>query len=268
MPTAGVLSAAGYSQETYHYRIGYRDVGQKIFITPDWQLDNYYLDPKFNTLKPKGGPNYEATREFDADGDGVISDFEKTEEFIYDLRFTHAKDDGIIWVKAHPVAASDARRDLEVELGDYADGMAGTGLYAQGNLFNLEKVKARTYTTFVTSKHPVTVGPLSGIVGEIELADTERLRIDSKYRSGKVKVLLARFVTQPAPRGRATMNRPASSVQSSSSMVPALLIVGYYNTAAKFDEHVKDFDLLLGQLSLSPGSSAAGADGANVDAGK
>src|SRR5713101_9882658 len=32
MPTAGVLGAAGYSQETYHYRIGYRDVGQKIFI--------------------------------------------------------------------------------------------------------------------------------------------------------------------------------------------------------------------------------------------
>jgi hypothetical protein len=289
-PKAGVIGPAGFAQETYHYNVSYRDPVKKLFLPADWQLDNYY-DYFEGTWKPKEGPAYQAVREFDANGDGTISESEKNSEFIYDLRFTHTKDDGIIWIKAHPVAASDARRDLDVELNDYADGMAGTGLYAQGNLFSLEKLKARTYTTFVTSRQPIKVGSLTGLVGEIEIAEIERLRLDPKHRSGKLRVVLARFIYEeqdnsPASAtdqtglahigvpGAPAITRDAGATKRQGGVVwrnglayrerTGLLVAGYYNTMSRFDEHVKDFDQILGQLSLTTGSSAPEESGVNI----
>jgi hypothetical protein len=53
----------------------------------------------------------------------------------------NGRDNGVIWVKAHPFLLADSHRELEVMLNDYADGLSGAGLYAQSNLFSIERVR-------------------------------------------------------------------------------------------------------------------------------
>jgi hypothetical protein len=269
-PKVGVIGPGGFEQARYEYRLAYRDPSQKQFLGPDWQLDNYYMDPAWHELKPKQGPDYVAVREFDQNGDGVISAYEKNEEPIYDLRFVNAQDDGVIWLKAHPVARVDSRRDLEVVLNNYADGLAGTGLYAQGNLFSIERAKQRQFTTFVTAKEPVKVGPLTGLAGLIEIAEVEKLRLDPQYRSEKVKVVFLRFGyceqsdLNVGPIDNAT---PVTRNGHTCYRRPALFIAGYANTVARFDSHLKDFDQALGQLSF-PSDSVIAAEGTSPEAAR
>lgn len=287
-PKVGVVGAAGFDQPRYGYHVTYRDPAAKEFLGPGWKLDNYYVDKQWNKLEPKKGPDYIAIRELDEDDDGVISPTEKNEEPIYDLRFLNAEDDGVIWIKAHPVARADSRRDLEVVLNNYADGLAGTGLYAQSNLFNVQRTKQRQFTTFLTTKEPIQIGPLKGLAGTIELAEVEKLRLDPQFRSERIKVVFIRcsYFVPVFQLGVAPVSSTSSSVDGARVVKhngedcykrPALLIAGYANTVSRFDSHLKDFDQALSQLVFSPESAPDGAEGkkpaalgqdAGQDAGK
>src|SRR5262245_29332534 len=79
-PKVGIIGPAGFEQPQYEYRLAYRDPTQKQFLGADWQLDNYYMDPAWNRLKPKEGPEYVAERQFDENGDGIISSGETDDE--------------------------------------------------------------------------------------------------------------------------------------------------------------------------------------------
>src|SRR6476661_6560627 len=98
-PKAGTIGTSGYEQATYQYHFNYKDAAQHDFMGPDWRLDNYFVDPEFGSMKPKRGPTYEAERAIDENGDGRP---ERKNEFIYDLRFTSKRDNGVLWIKAHP----------------------------------------------------------------------------------------------------------------------------------------------------------------------
>ncbi len=126
-PVAGTLGASGYKQPTYNFSVSYRDPSTRSFLGPDWDLDNFYPDES-GQWQPKTGPEYEAVRLFDSEGDG---NRERLHEFIYDLRFINRRDHSVIWVKAHPLEWAQADFDLDVILSGYADGLSGTTLYAQ-----------------------------------------------------------------------------------------------------------------------------------------
>jgi len=268
----GTVGSAGFEQPTYHFRLGYRDASKKDFLGPDWQLDNYFVDEFSGRWKPKQGPDYVTKREFDEDGDGVISVDEKGKEPIYDLRYINTRDDGVIWIKAHPVARGDSRRDLDIVLNDYAEGLSGNGLYAQGNLFSSGHAQAHQFATYVVSKDTIQVGPLTGLVGQIEIADVEKVKLDPASRRGKLEIVFLRFlyherIDELASRTseESADGRWHASIPQRWPIVtwngktcyerPALLIAGYYNTFSRFDERVKEFDDALRRLSFDPGSA-------------
>jgi hypothetical protein len=153
-----------------------------------------------------------------------------------------------------------AHKDLDVLLNGYADGLSGTGLYAQSNLFSVERVHARQFTSFVVAKEPTTIGNNSGLVGVIELAESERLRLDPQYRSAKIKLALARFAYYE-PIGRwGSGPWPVVEYRGSKRVQRVgLLVVGYYNTASKFDAQVSTFNQALAQLAFGPESVLPGA---------
>jgi hypothetical protein len=248
------IGPTGFDQPNFQYRLNYQDAARGVFFGPDWQLDNYFLEG--GRLKAKKGPEYVAMREIDEDGDGTVSQWEKKEEFIYDLRFVNVHDDGILWIKAHPLSQQSVQKDLDVLLNNYADGLSGTGLYAQSNLFSVERVKARQFTSFVVSKQPVTVGNNTGLVGVIELAETERLRLDPQYRSAKIKIAIARFAYYE-PIGRYGSGPwPVVNYRGQNRVQRiGLFVVGYYNSAAKFEGQMQTFDQALAQLSFGPESA-------------
>ncbi|MGO9837610.1 MAG: hypothetical protein ACLP1X_25760 [Polyangiaceae bacterium] len=248
------FAATAYVQSDYGYKVAYSDPGGKSFASGDWTLDNYFVD-EMGDLKAKKGNNYEAKREFDEDGDGQISSSETSQENIYDLRLLNRRDNGVIWVKAHPLLPDDAHRDLEVTLNDYADGLSGAGLYAQSNLFSVERVHERHFTTFVTAKNQVTVGDVPGLAGTVELAEVEKLRLDPSFRSAKIRIVLVKFYFYDCGSQFGRHPWPTVTHDGSSCFKrPGLLVVGYYNTVDRFDEDLPEFEHMVQRISFSPGS--------------
>ena len=247
----GALDPSGFRQDTYGYRVSYADAKLQSFLGADWLLDNYYPSERTGKLVAKGGDAYVATREFDADGNGQIEAGERSREDIYDLRFTNTHDDGVIWLKAHPLLASEAQRDLEVMVSDYADGLAGEGLYAQSNLFSIERSRARRFVTFVVDRTPIKVGPLQGLSATIEVAEAEKLKLDPAHRDSKIQIVFAPLNFYTSKRAR-DGNWPVVDVDGKQRHKrPGLFVAGYVDSAARFTDHLAEFAALLQRITFT-----------------
>jgi hypothetical protein len=274
--TAGLLGPGGYSQPVYGYRIDYTNPDARSFLGPDWRVDNFAWDDTVGKWKPKDGPNYVATRELDEDNDGKIASGEKHAEPIYDLRLTNARDDGVIWVKAHPLARHQTARELDVELNDYADSLSGTGAYYQGSVFAVEHVKTRQFTTFVVAPEKRSVAGLDGLIATVEVAETTRLQLEPTYRSAKIRVFLAKIryqVKLPEPTDpdnvQDSRTSPWPRVQCSAGKGSCedrvgLLMVGYVNETSHFEQHIPEYEKLLSEISRGPAAPTAAAAPASV----
>jgi hypothetical protein len=259
--SGGTWNDAGYRQEYFGYEVAFRDAKTKAIAGADWQLENYRADSTASDLVEKTGPAYVAIREQDVDQDGTISESEKIEEPTYDLRLTNRKNNGVIWLKAHPFLPEDADQDLEVILANYADSLSGGGLYAQGNLFGVERDKVRNFTSVLASKQIAPVGSHDALVGTIEIAEVDRLKQDPGQRSGIVKVALVKIrcltvgncrrLSYRRARERELRRWPVVDCRGTPCHArTGLLVVGYYNTPEYFAAGVPDFEELLKRISF------------------
>lgn len=255
--STGSFGPNGYTQAQAKYQVKYSDPANNRFLPEDWALDNYTYNPSSKDYTEKEGDRYRATRYLDEDGDGTISRANETqEEHVFDLRFVNSRDDGVIWLKLHPVAYTDAKRDLDVVLENYADGLEGTGLFEQSSLFNLRAAKARHFTTFVTEKVPIQVGSVSAIRGTIEIADVEKLRLNSKHRDAKGVLVFTRVAYFTPIRAHAnegdwpTVSDPETGRRAHKRT--GILVIGYWADAARFNSHLPDFQSLLSHVVIPP----------------
>jgi hypothetical protein len=256
----GVLSPTGFNQPDYGYRIEYAAPTARSFLGSDWRVDNFAED-ETGAWKAKDGENYVAVREIDENDDGKISNSEMHKEPIYDLRLTNVRDDGVIWVKAHPVAHQNANRDLDVELNSYAESLSGTGAYYQGSVFSVEHVKSRQFTTFVVGQENRKVAGLDGIVATVEVAETARVQLDPAYRTAKIRVFLAKisYLRKLSPLLDADGNPKWPSVwpqvkcsaegTDTCEQRTGILVVGYVNAASRFEQHLPEYDTFLSKIS-------------------
>ena len=268
---SGALGPQGYEQSLTQYRVNYADVGRKKFLPDDWALDNYAFDPSSGKWHEKKGDQYRALRLLDEDGDGTISPSEKNKENLFDLRFVNSRDGAVIWLKVHPMEATDAGRDLDVILESYANGLEGSGLFEQSTLFGLTQDKARHFTTFMVKKQPIALGQLPAIRGVIEIADVEKLRLDPTHRDSKAELIFAKVtyfeklgITRPrAPRWPVVSEDSVShpGMTTYKARRTGLLVIGYYDDASRFESHLPDLHALLDQVvipeSAIPPNSAA-----------
>jgi hypothetical protein len=256
---SGALGPTGYEQAVIKYKVGYADPVAKKFLPDDWALDNFAYDPSKATWSEKTGDQYRAVRLLDENGDGTISESEKKPENIFDLRFVNSRDNAVIWLKVHPLAFGESKRDLGVVLENYADGLAGAGLFEQSSLFGIKNDTARQYTTFVVTKEASTVGPLAAIHGVIEIAEVEKLRLDPKHRDSKAELVFAKVAylhpvgaSKPEASPWPVTQTGSGATLGFSERRTGLLVVGYYDDAARFDTHVADFHALLSRISMPP----------------
>lgn len=259
-PTSGAWGPQGYEQSLTKYRVNFADASQKQFLPNDWRLDNYTYDSLSKKWREKDGNQYRAERRLDEDGDGTIGSNEKRTENIYDLRFVNSRDNAVIWLKVHPMEATQANLDLDVLLENYADGLAGTGLFEQSSLFGLAVDKVRHYTSFIVKKEPTALGNLSAIRGVIEIADVDKLRLDPKHRDSKAELVFAKVVyLEDLGFTKPNASRwPVVAVTSGSNgqyvhykaQRTGLLVIGYYDDASRFESHLKDLHALLDQIVI------------------
>lgn len=288
--TSGFLNQNGYGNSTYPYRIAYTRPAEGRFLGPDWQVDSWTRGDPGGSWEQKTGEDYVAVREMDLDRDGTIGSGEQEKEPIYDLRLVSRTTNGVIWAKAHPLHPDNSDRLLDVVLDGYVDSLRGTGLYAQGNVFSLERIKTRKFTTFVTDRGAVQMGAHSGVTATIELAEVDRLQIHPEERSSKTRIVMVRFpyqvdadkanrfqrVCPEIPRqsamssasqkvtnpygGKREAPPPAPPGQGQQLRCHALLVLGYYNTPDHFAAGLADFDAFVQTVTLKglPPSPASG----------
>jgi hypothetical protein len=167
------------------------------------------------------------------------------------------RDRSVIWVKAHPLEWAQVDVDLDVVLSHYADGLSGTTLYSQNSLFNIETKTAREYTSFVKDKAPIALGSIAGLAATIELAPSDRLKLDPNFRSDEVRVVFARFgyyEAVPSTEGKSRAQKWVT-VQRGHELDyrrAALLVAGYSNGADRFEQHLADFTAMLARISFAP----------------
>lgn len=249
--TRGVIGPQGYEQTLVKYQVGYLDASKQSFLPDDWAVDNYARNSSSGwDEKTKG--EYQALRALDEDGDGEVSTGETQKESVFDLRFVNAHDNAVIWLKMHALTFADSQRELEVILDNYADGLAGTGLFEQSTLFGLKTDHARHYTTFVTKKEGITLGQLGAVLGVIEVADVEKLRLDPTHRDSKIELVVAKVrYRDKAPSSAPTPYWPTEkSGLSTVDVRTGLLVIGYYDSASRFASHQADFDALLTRIRI------------------
>lgn len=260
-----LVTPDGYRQTTYGYGVPFSAAGESSALGPDWRLDNFACDGGGH-CEEKRGKEYVAWRHYDEDRDGTISFKEKTKEAIYDVRFVNEVHGGVIWAKAHPVHPEDARLELSTILSAYADSLAGAGLYAQGSVFGIEQPKARQFTTFVSDANETKLGPHKAFAATVELAEVAKLAQDPAHRDGKVRVILTKFQhfrplghwEKEAVEQGDVDSLDVSVVERDGQHVVAnmaLLMVGYYNTASRFDDARSDFEAFVSSLTFDPSVS-------------
>lgn len=254
---AGTFGPGGYRQTTYGYQVKYAWPKEQLILDRDWQLDNLRLDQASKMMVEKRGPDYVSVRRIDEDGDGEVSTNEMHQEATFDLRFVNARDGGIVWIKAHPLALAEAARDLDVLFDRYVENLSSSGVYWATDVFSVGRQEARRFVSFVTRRGPTRVGPNLAIWGFIELAESERLRLDPRYRTSRVEIVISKMPYVHCPRTGSS--GPAwQTVQPSGSpcqLRPALLVAGYVNDVAHFDAHVAEFNRFLSQVTLDQSST-------------
>jgi hypothetical protein len=253
---AGAFGPTGYRQATYGYQVKYAWPKEQLILDRDWQLDNLRVDKASGAMTEKRGPDYVSVRRFDADGDGEISRSETHDEATFDLRYVNARDGGIIWIKAHPLAVAEAARDLDVLFDRYVENLSGSGVYWSTDVFSVAHQTEKRFISFVGRRGPTRIGPNLAIWGFVELAESERLRVDPRHRSSRVEVVISKL---PYLRCRHTdATGPAWQTAQpgpSCETYPALLVAGYVNDIAHFDAHVAAFNRFLSQVTLDASST-------------
>lgn len=266
----------GYRQDAFGYEVNFRDAKTRALASPDWQLDNHYYDQVANGWQEKTGSEYVAVRLLDWNHDGSYSSSEKYKVPLFDLKIVSKKNNGLIWIKAHPLLPENAEQELEVMFDNYVEALSGHGLYTQGNLFAVPKAKARSFTTFPGSKEITKVGGRDALTGTFEIAETDRLAQDPKFRSGVIKLVMVKVrcftfanCKADAEAGTKREGSDGTGVGVSSSSDPdlarwplvdcrgkpcrartGLLVVGYYNTPAHFAASLPDLDDVLKRVSF------------------
>ncbi|HYQ46768.1 MAG TPA: hypothetical protein VER11_32585 [Polyangiaceae bacterium] len=257
--TNGAWGPQGYEQSMAKYRVNFADVNRKEFLPNDWRLDNYTYDAGSKKWHEKDGTQYRAERLLDEDGDGTITASETHTESIYDLRFVNNRDNAVIWLKVHPMDASQANLDLDVLLENYADGLAGTGLFEQSSLFGLSVDKVRHFTSFIVKKEPTALGKLPAIRGVIEIADLDKLRLDRTHRDSKAELVFAKviYLEDLGPNKPSSSRWPIAEGMSSNGQYvhykaqrTGLLVIGYYDDATRFESHLPDLHALLERIEV------------------
>ena len=236
--TGGAWSNEGFSQTTYGWKASYPS-GASSLLGDDWRLDNWERQPSTtpgdssSTYGEKTGPGY------------TVSHGEGAAQYLYDLKFVHASDQGAIWIKTSPLEAGDARKSLETLTEGYLRAKHDSAVSLAGLGFSVTAVTDRTETR-LGGRRALAVSLNASVTSAPE---GEPRRID---------LLLTKYDyswTDMTPTTSTDGVGPPSTTRSVTRVGTAFMVIGYVNTASRFDAARGDLDKLVARLSWSPSPS-------------
>lgn len=236
-PKPGVFRKDGFHSARYGYAVCFLYPKHKLFIN-HWFIDNFTIDSTTGELTPKTGKLYMGYRLVDRDNDGNL---EKEKVFLFDLKLNHRKTNGVIWVQTFELQPGDKGKELAVLLGNYVSSLSGTGLYAEGNIYSILKFKQKKYAAVVKQSAMENLGGYSTQSALIQIYNIDQFKVDPKHRGSMLKVFLMKLKYY-ATKWDGTLYYTSTGKKL---LKTALMLVGYYNSADRFDRHLGDFTLFL-----------------------
>lgn len=233
--SSATVTAAGYRHGTYFYHVQAMPDGR--LMPTAWNLDNFQAGQK--DLKPKTGGIYLTNYELDVDGDGK---FESIQEVpTYDLRFKHAVDAGVIFLRTIPISQDMRAKNLRVMMTDFVEGVAGAGYEVvtlnQGSQIVVEK----RYAAAVVDEGPAELAAADAYFATMDVANLDQVKVDPKARKDRVQLVIlhTKFTYQP-PR----------NVSKEPTQFPVLMVAGYGNQEQDFARGLPEFHDLLGRVTI------------------
>jgi hypothetical protein len=240
----GTFNAAGFTQTKYNYTV--HAIKKDGSLLPDvWRLDNYHKKDR-GGLVPKVGADYEAKCFVDIDGDGKDEYVGKT--FIYDLRFTHKKNDGVIWLRTVPMATDLKEKELRILALSYIDAIAATHyevVQLRGRLYGTNSEKA--YATTIVEQTTGTVAKQQAYGVKFDVANVHQLQLSPESRVQRVLMIWIKtpFVMEKL---RYVSEYEEGQVEY---RLPVFMIAGYSNLVEDFDGSLGDFKEFISRISIN-----------------
>jgi hypothetical protein len=233
----GSVAPGGYQSGLYPFQVAAAaapsDAAAAGLMPQGWKLDNFYGAPVPD--RPKQGESYKTQVSFDDDGDGKKDG--ENEEYLFELRFESLSDDGVIWVRNIPVSQDLRQMQLPVLMTSFVESLAG-GEYESVELEANRRVTVeKRYASMLVASQPCQLAGLECVLGTIELADVDQLKLSPQHRSRKLEVLIART--------RFTY------VSAMNGAYPVYLVAGYSNRPAQFDAGAPAFRDLLDRIVIN-----------------
>jgi hypothetical protein len=239
----GTFSPAGFTQTEYNYQV--HAIKKDGSLLPDvWNLDNYRYSQRYAKMLSKEGASYEATYYIDVDMDGTDDDLGK--KFIYDLRFTHKKNAGVIWLRTVPMSSDLKDKELRVLALSYIEAIAATYyevVQLGGKLYRTTSEKI--YATTIIEQITGTVAKQQSYGVTFDVANIHQIQLAPESRVQRVLLLL--------------IKTPFLLEETKSNPLPVLMIAGYSNLVEDFDGSLGDFKEFISRISIN------GKQGARFD---
>ena len=233
-PARDAVDPSGYRHPNYALAVSAKS-GR--LMPGGWILDNYYDAGSTSVvLKRKASGNYLVDYWLDVDGDGTYENIGK-KEFAYELRFTHRRHDGRVFLRTIPLSPQYAEKKLNVLLNRYVEQVAGTG-YEVVVFGKNEYVQEKRYGVAVKDVQDSKLGRTKAIVAKLEVANLDQIEIDPKARKDQVVLVVAHTNFAYTSKGRR-------------GQLPVLLIAGYANQPEDFQNGLPDFWDFLNRIEIS-----------------
>jgi hypothetical protein len=235
MPRAA-FGPLGLHQFQYAYAVDYSDKEQRVFVSPQWHVDNWVYDELSQGMSRRSGPEFEGEIFSDFDENG---DIETEQNYFLDLEMRHLQNDGRIWVHSRALAKNEEQTDLNIVLEEYADRLSGAELQ---NVLRGTRTKnsVHTYATHIESKDRVQFGPYDALIATVTVANLEQLRLNPAHRYGVITILLVKI----AGKFVHYLNRGTYEADK------GLLTIGLFSLPEYYNENLPDFYTFLNQFSF------------------
>ncbi|MBN1654963.1 MAG: hypothetical protein JXA30_14435 [Deltaproteobacteria bacterium] len=204
-----------------------------------WQIDNFYVDERHRPL-PKKGADYEVTVYIDYDLDGDVDDI--GEFYTYDLRFTHKRNAGVIWLRTVPISVKLREKELRVMAQSYVESAAATyyeTVQLEGELYYTSREES--FATAILGQMPGSVADREAYAIKFDVANVQQLRLSPGSRKERVLLVLIRTPYRYYKGGVSTGN----------TVLPVLMIAGYSNMIEDFDKWLGDFQQFVSRIVIN-----------------
>lgn len=212
------------------------DSGQKVeFINSDWSLENW---KEASSWTRKTGKNFKSNVHVDLDEDG---DAELVKTFYSDLELVNKVNNAQIFFDLTPISKNKESTEMDFFLDNFVENNASNTAWLKSDRFTGAAISEKSYATKIIGRETFSFQGHDGVIGIVERADLNQLKLDSEHRSEIMAVMFLR-VDDIHLEFTAKQNHPLKYP----GIITALLV-----SKPKYFQEVKaDFYSLIKQIEI------------------